>query len=152
MTTTVQTTQFVRETAMEPAHLEPLPTAHLTPHHSPHDSPPHFSTPAIPLFAPRDARGAGGPEGPGGPGDPGDDDDGRQPRMPRHLPRGGGPRSPTGSHHSHDTVIATAGKELRISYPKKFNGKPKNLQKFLQDIMLYLQINEKIVKINGAGQ
>ena len=62
----------------------------------------------------------------------------------RRHPRGGGPGpgSPHGFYHTHATDRPTTAKEIQIAYPKTFNGKPKNLRKFLQDVTLYLQINE----------
>jgi hypothetical protein len=93
-------------------------------------------------FGRRSGRGGGGPGGPGrGPGGPG-----RGPGGPGRGPGGpGGGRSP---HGSHDTNIRAAGKKIQIAYPKTFNGQPKNLQKFLQDAMLYLQINWNIYDVD----
>jgi hypothetical protein len=63
--------------------------------------------------------------------------------MPRQGPPGGGPGSPLGSGGG-DVHVRAGKRERKVNYPKAFDGKPKNLRKFLQDTQLYLHINREV--------
>jgi hypothetical protein len=111
---------------------------------NPQDVPtPREDQPNWPYFE----RDPGDPE-PEGPGGGNRDRRGGRGGMPRHPQRGpgsphegGGPGSPPHTDNS-DGPNRSNAKEIRIVFPKTFDGKPKNLRKFLQDASLYLQINE----------
>ena len=71
------------------------------------------------------------------------------PRIPRFgigRGRGGGPpggplRNPSPDNPAQGQSMT---RELKINFPKTFNGKPSNLKRFLQDTQLYLQVNNQI--------
>ena len=71
------------------------------------------------------------------------------PRIPRFgIGRGRGGEPPGGPSRNPSPGNPAQGspmpRELKINFPKTFNGKPLNLKRFLQDTQLYLQVNNQI--------
>ena len=62
----------------------------------------------------------------------------QQPENP-FAPKGKGRLNPTQNDDNDEKV-----KEIKMNMPKDFSGKRGDLKKFLQDVYLYLHVNEKI--------